>query len=234
MTDEFDPGADHGGHSHGGGGGHSHGGGGHGGHGHGDIESSTKPKKQRPTSYAGAAAPTDRTPLLQPNASSSSPSPSSITDDEDDDVDEPEDELYVHPGELRGNIVKQAHEAGYGAHSHADAKKSDHSHGNGDAHGHSHGGDDEDDHEAVQGKDGAMNDYGVWLHVMGDAVSSGTRSCALDSADPSLVLQLGNIGVIAAGLFIWLTDYSWRMYSDPAVSLVITCIIFSSALPLGA
>lgn len=49
----------------------------------------------------------------------------------------------------------------------------------------------------------------------------------------TLTRQLGNIGVIAAGLFIWLTDYSWRMYSDPAVSLVITCIIFSSALPLS-
>lgn len=39
--------------------------------------------------------------------------------------------------------------------------------------------------------------------------------------------------MIAAGLFIWLTDYEWRMYSDPAISLVITCIIFSSALPLA-
>lgn len=44
--------------------------------------------------------------------------------------------------------------------------------------------------------------------------------------------QLGNVGVIASGLFIWLTDYSWRFYFDPAVSLLITCIIFSSALPL--
>lgn len=46
-------------------------------------------------------------------------------------------------------------------------------------------------------------------------------------------LQLGNVGVIGAGLFIWLTDYSWRSYVDPIVSLFITCIIFSSALPLG-
>jgi solute carrier family 30 (zinc transporter), member 1 len=53
---------------------------------------------------------------------------------------------------------------------------------------------------------------GVFLHVLGDA--------------------LGNIGVIVTALFIWLTDFSWRFYADPVISLVITAIIFSSALPL--
>ena len=57
-----------------------------------------------------------------------------------------------------------------------------------------------------------LNMRGVFLHVLGDA--------------------LGNIGVIATALFIWLTDFSWRFYSDPVISLVITGIIFSSALPL--
>lgn len=57
-----------------------------------------------------------------------------------------------------------------------------------------------------------LNMRGVFLHVMGDA--------------------LGNIGVIATALFIWLTDYSWRFYSDPAISLVITVIILCSAIPL--
>ena len=57
-----------------------------------------------------------------------------------------------------------------------------------------------------------LNMQGVFLHVLGDA--------------------LGNIGVIATALFIWLTDFSWRFYSDPVISLVITGIIFSSALPL--
>lgn len=55
--------------------------------------------------------------------------------------------------------------------------------------------------------------HGVFLHVLGDA--------------------LGNIGVIVAALFIWKTDYSWRFYSDPIVSLLITGIIFASALPLA-
>ena len=57
-----------------------------------------------------------------------------------------------------------------------------------------------------------LNMRGVFLHVMGDA--------------------LGNIGVIASALIIWLTDYTWRFYSDPAISLVITLIILGSAIPL--
>lgn len=57
-----------------------------------------------------------------------------------------------------------------------------------------------------------LNMRGVFLHVMGDA--------------------LGNIGVIASALLIWLTNFSWRFYSDPAISLVITIIILGSAIPL--
>ncbi|SCU91636.1 LAME_0E13256g1_1 [Lachancea meyersii CBS 8951] len=59
----------------------------------------------------------------------------------------------------------------------------------------------------------SLNMQGVFLHVLGDA--------------------LGNVGVMATALFIWKTDYSWRFYTDPAVSLVITVIIFSSAMPLA-
>jgi zinc transporter 1 len=50
------------------------------------------------------------------------------------------------------------------------------------------------------------------LHVLGDA--------------------LGNVGVIATALVIWLTDWSGRYYADPAVSLFITLIILKSAIPL--
>ncbi|CAO3681232.1 unnamed protein product [Umbelopsis ramanniana] len=57
-----------------------------------------------------------------------------------------------------------------------------------------------------------LNMRGVFLHVLGDA--------------------LGNIGVIISALIIWLTPYSWRFYFDPLISLIITIIIFSSALPL--
>ncbi|KAJ5153729.1 Cation efflux protein [Penicillium coprophilum] len=57
-----------------------------------------------------------------------------------------------------------------------------------------------------------LNMRGVFLHVMGDA--------------------LGNIGVIVSALVIWLTDYEWRFYVDPGISLVITLIILASAIPL--
>ncbi|KAK1142079.1 Zinc resistance conferring protein [Aspergillus melleus] len=57
-----------------------------------------------------------------------------------------------------------------------------------------------------------LNMRGVFLHVMGDA--------------------LGNIGVIVSALVIWLTDYDWRFYVDPGISLVITIIILASAIPL--
>ncbi|KAF8349997.1 cation efflux protein [Amanita rubescens] len=59
---------------------------------------------------------------------------------------------------------------------------------------------------------GSMNMRALVLHVLGDA--------------------LGNVGVIASGLIIWLTTWSYKYYSDPVISLVITVIIFSSALPL--
>jgi zinc transporter 1 len=60
---------------------------------------------------------------------------------------------------------------------------------------------------------GSMNMRALVLHVIGDA--------------------LGNVGVIATGLVIWLTEWSFKYYFDPLISLVITVIIFSSALPLG-
>ena len=60
---------------------------------------------------------------------------------------------------------------------------------------------------------GSMNMRALLLHVFGDA--------------------LGNVGVIATGLVIWLTEWKFKYYFDPIISLVITVIIFSSALPLG-
>ncbi|KIK71079.1 hypothetical protein GYMLUDRAFT_33205 [Collybiopsis luxurians FD-317 M1] len=59
---------------------------------------------------------------------------------------------------------------------------------------------------------GSMNMRALLLHVLGDA--------------------LGNVGVIATGLVIWLTSWGFKYYFDPIISLVITVIIFSSALPL--
>lgn len=58
-----------------------------------------------------------------------------------------------------------------------------------------------------------MNMRALVLHVIGDA--------------------LGNVGVIATGLIIWFSTWKYKFYCDPIISLVITAIIFSSALPLG-
>jgi zinc transporter 1 len=58
-----------------------------------------------------------------------------------------------------------------------------------------------------------MNMRGLFLHVFGDA--------------------LGNLGVVVSGLVIWFAKGKFRFYFDPLVSLILTLIIFSSALPLG-
>jgi len=58
-----------------------------------------------------------------------------------------------------------------------------------------------------------MNMRALVLHVIGDA--------------------LGNVGVIATGLIIWFTDWKYKAFCDPTISLLIAVIIFSSALPLG-
>ncbi|KAI8137028.1 cation efflux protein [Fennellomyces sp. T-0311] len=84
-----------------------------------------------------------------------------------------------------------------------------HEHG----HGHHHHHHDEEKHDQHDHRHGGhLNMKGIFLHVLGDA--------------------LGNIGVIVTALFIWLTDWSWRFYLDPIVSLVISAIIFASAIPL--
>ncbi|KAG7091301.1 hypothetical protein E1B28_010347 [Marasmius oreades] len=59
---------------------------------------------------------------------------------------------------------------------------------------------------------GSMNMRGILLHVLGDA--------------------LGNVGVIATGLIMMFSSWEFKFYFDPAISLVITVIISSSALPL--
>ena len=55
---------------------------------------------------------------------------------------------------------------------------------------------------------------GVLLHVLGDA--------------------LNNVGVIIAGLVIWLAKYEGRYYADPAAGVGIALLILASAVPLGA
>ncbi|KAI8870866.1 cation efflux protein [Ramicandelaber brevisporus] len=66
---------------------------------------------------------------------------------------------------------------------------------------------DSDKHEK-----GRLNMHGVWLHIMGDALAS--------------------FAVISSGLFIWLTDYSWRHMVDPIVSIVVNTLVVMFTLPL--
>ncbi|KAL6935638.1 hypothetical protein ACO0R3_000690 [Hanseniaspora guilliermondii] len=94
-----------------------------------------------------------------------------------------------------------------------DSKANYGSHESGHSHAHSHEDDLEDLDQQVKKSSGSLNMHGVFLHVLGDA--------------------LGNVGVILSGVFIWKTDYSWRFYSDPVVSLFITIIICASAIPLS-
>lgn len=57
-----------------------------------------------------------------------------------------------------------------------------------------------------------MGTSAMILHVIGDA--------------------LGNVGVIASALIIWLTPWSGRFYADPVVSLFIAVIILKTTIPL--
>ncbi|CAG8227238.1 unnamed protein product [Penicillium nalgiovense] len=70
-------------------------------------------------------------------------------------------------------------------------------------HSHGHGGHDHGD----------LGMMGVMLHVIGDAIN--------------------NLGVMAAGLIIWLAaPHTGRYYADPGVSMFIAILIIMSSLPL--
>ncbi|KAK8181695.1 zinc/cadmium resistance protein-like protein [Phyllosticta capitalensis] len=140
------------------------------------------------------------------------------------------DDFPIHPASFRNEIINAARrdesdsddavdENGNPSENSPLLGNKRHSH-NGHAHGKSQ--DSHANHKHAQPKDSGsgghghshedLNMKGVFLHVMGDA--------------------LGNVGVIASALIIWLTPFSWRFYSDPAISLIITVIILCSAIPL--
>ncbi|XP_076337334.1 uncharacterized protein LOC143239757 isoform X2 [Tachypleus tridentatus] len=59
-----------------------------------------------------------------------------------------------------------------------------------------------------------MNMKGVFLHVLTDA--------------------LGSVIVIISALIIWLTSWEYRFYVDPALSVIMVCLIMASTCPLLA
>jgi zinc transporter 1 len=77
-----------------------------------------------------------------------------------------------------------------------------HGHGHG-GHGHSHGG---------GGSASQMNMRGVFLHVMADA--------------------LGSVIVIISAIIMWQTDWEYKYYVDPGLSIMLVVLILRSVWPL--
>lgn len=116
------------------------------------------------------------------------------------------EDIYVHPAQNRAVIQEMAGGRRLSSSSDTPLLQADHSkHNHAKPKDSSAGGSHGHDHSN-------MNMRAVFLHVLGDA--------------------LGNIGVIGTGLFVYFTTFSWRFYSDPVISLVITVIILTSAIPL--
>lgn len=57
-----------------------------------------------------------------------------------------------------------------------------------------------------------MNMRGAFLHVLSDA--------------------LGSIIVVISALVVWLTEWEYRFYMDPALSIVLVILILNSVWPL--
>ncbi|ELP85885.1 zinc/cadmium resistance protein, putative [Entamoeba invadens IP1] len=90
----------------------------------------------------------------------------------------------------------------------ATIKEDDHSHSHDDHdHEHDHGHNEKEHHGH-----GSLNMRGVFLHVMGDA--------------------LGSIVAVAVALCVWFIDGDWKYYLDPALSLIVACVVMSSGVPL--
>ncbi|KAJ3296445.1 hypothetical protein HDU79_006676 [Rhizoclosmatium sp. JEL0117] len=93
----------------------------------------------------------------------------------------------------------------HGGHDHSEPHGHSHEHQNHSEHAHAHDNSHSHDH-------GNMNMHGLFLHVLGDA--------------------LGSVGVIISSLIIMFANGSWRYYMDPLISLLISGLIISSAIPL--
>ncbi|GAB6021249.1 hypothetical protein CHUAL_003864 [Chamberlinius hualienensis] len=68
------------------------------------------------------------------------------------------------------------------------------------------------DHVSKSSSSGSMNMRGVFLHVLADA--------------------LGSVIVVASALVIWLSDWEYKYYVDPVLSIVMVLLILRSVWPL--
>ncbi|KAJ7864022.1 cation efflux family-domain-containing protein [Mycena leptocephala] len=134
-----------------------------------------------------------------------------------DDHDEHDDHSHLQASEATPLLAD--------AHAHSSSSSVPHSHDHSGANGHSHShspspaskanGHSHGSHGHGHSAAGSMNMRVLVLHVLGDA--------------------LRNVGVIATGLIIMLVPASWNrreLYFDPAINLVIACIILGSVVPL--
>jgi zinc transporter 5/7 len=113
-------------------------------------------------------------------------------------------ERLAEPPEIRGEHLLTVSCMGLGVNIIGLFFFHDHSGGEGGGHGHSHGG-----HGHSHGGGTNENMYGVYLHVMADA--------------------LGSVGVIISSLLIqW---YGWHL-ADPVASIAISLLILGSVMPL--
>jgi zinc transporter 1 len=110
---------------------------------------------------------------------------------------------HSHGGSDSPKEKSESHEKANG-HGHSHEKENGHGHSHG-GHGHGHSSD-----SASSGH--SMNITGVFLHVLADA--------------------LGSVVVCITSLVIMLTDWEYRFYLDPVLSLVIVLIILVSTWPL--
>ncbi|KAI8058425.1 cation efflux protein [Syncephalis plumigaleata] len=119
-----------------------------------------------------------------------------------------EDNIAILPAQTRASMVQAAAEES-GQNKEEESTSNDHKNG-------------EDNNatnttnkrqkRAAKKQGGALNMQGVFLHVLGDA--------------------LGSIAVIISALVIWLTDWEYRYYVDPIISLIITAMIILFTVPL--
>ncbi|XP_046646955.1 zinc/cadmium resistance protein-like isoform X4 [Daphnia pulicaria] len=135
---------------------------------------------------------------------------------------------HSHGGKSHG------HSHGGGGSSHGHSHSDGHGHGHSHLqHGHSHLAQladiDDNENDAVyelensphansktaktkKSKPKNLNMHGVFLHVLADA--------------------LGSVVVIVSALVIWLTEWEYKLYVDPALSVAMVCLIMWSTWPL--
>ncbi|PQE20355.1 hypothetical protein CJF30_00001677 [Rutstroemia sp. NJR-2017a BBW] len=164
------------------------------------------------------------------------------------------DDMSIHPASFRQDIIDASKNQLDGIESEASSEPDDeaavehrvapteetplidHSHGSSSA-SHNHG--DEDHHHSHNSRSNNDSWHAEHHHnKKSKKKSSGGHGHSHDDMGMNAMIlhvigdALGNVGVIATALVIWLTNWSGRYYADPAVSLFITIIILRSCIPL--